>query len=118
MRKAIQIAFLEEGISRVKLAKRFGVHRQTIARILDGEDFHELEAHVFEQRKAEALRVLKRAAVKAAEQWSGPALMKAAKKGNHAPSKDLLKAAGVIEDTDAPRIVVQVGVKLTGHPEV
>lgn len=115
-RKAIQMVFLTEGLSRVALAKRFAVDRETVARCLRGEDFVALETAALEQRKVAAKNVLSRNVETAAERWVDT-FAKAVKHGNHKPMQDLMKAAGVIEDTDQPRIVVQVGVKLSGHPE-
>lgn len=99
------------------LARRFKVDRSTVKRCLSGEDYEALRKEAHASRKREVLDVLSRAAVKAAEQWTGPTLKNAAKKGQHKPMEDLLKAGGFIEQADGPRIVVQVGVKLVGGPE-
>ena len=117
-RKAIQLAFLEDtGISRRSLSERFKVDRDTVSRCLRGDDFAALERAALEERKSETLSFIKKNAKYAADEWI-KAMPKAGQKGNHKPMEDWLKAGGIIENTDQPRIVVQVGVKLTGAPEL
>lgn len=118
VRKAIQLAFLKEKVSRVHLAKRYGVDRQSVTRCLTGEDFEALEKAVFEETKRNAIRILNQGSERAAAKWAGTTLDKAAKKGNHKPMEDLLKATGMIQETAQSRIVVQIGVQLTGAPDL
>ena len=117
-RRAIQLAFLQEtGVSRLALSKRFKVDRDTVSRCLRGDDFQALERAALDDRRSETLSFIKKNAKYAADEWI-KAMPKAGKKGNHKPMEDWLKAGGIIENTDQPRIVVQVGVKLTGAPEL
>ncbi len=111
-RRAIQQAHLAEGLTRRALADRFGRTRETIAGVLQGDDFERL-CQVVEADLAESvLRKMKAHGVQAANQWF-KAADKAAEKGDHKPAKDLLLHTGLLrpigEGNTGNRVIVQIG---------
>ena len=115
----IQRTYLSEhGATISGLAAQFGRTRETIAACLKGEDFDRLKARVQSEVAEEAMAVLRRNAVRAAEKWAGEALEIAASKGDHKPARDLLVAAKMIDtDSDGPAITIRFGVNIVGQPE-
>ena len=121
-RRQIQQAHLIEGLHRSALAQRFGRTRETIAAQLRGDDFDQLRAEIERAECEDAIAVLNRRRVVAAQAW-GSAIETAASKGNHRPAKDLLVHTRVIEPVSAiahrqtqPTIVIGIAV-IPGLPE-
>ena len=118
-RLAIQRAYLlHPDASVMFLADKFNRRKETIRRCLSGPDYDQLVAEVHAHIQEDVHNVLRQEAVNAARKWAKTAVNVAADKGDHKPAKDLL-IAGKYVDTDnaVPSIVVQVGIKLEGHPE-
>ena len=95
-RRQIQYAHLVDGLNQRQLADRFGRKRETIAGVLKGDDFERLRQDVESELRTTAVRTLKNNVGRAADGWV-KAIGKAADRGDHKPSKDLLMHTGVIE---------------------
>ena len=118
-RLSIQRAYLlhPEG-SIAFLAKRFNRRKDAVRRCLEGADYDALVAEVHAHIQSDVHTVLRQEAVNAARKWAKTAVNVAADKGDHKPAKDLLIAGKYVDTENAvPQIVVQVGIKLEGHPE-
>jgi hypothetical protein len=88
-RREIQQAHLLEGLNRSALAVRFGRTRETIASVLQGDDFDQLRAEVDRGEAEDAKAILHRHRIVAANAWAA-AVGTAAGKGDHRPARDLL----------------------------
>lgn len=113
-RREIQQLFLVDGLTKADIAKKMGRTRETIASALQGEDFErfrqEIESELFET----AQRKLKSNVGRAADGWI-KAIDKAAERGDHKPSKDLLMHTKVIDPLGqhgAQGALVLVGVRV------
>ena len=113
-RREIHHLFLAEGLTKAAIAQKTGRTRETIASVLQGEDFERAKAEIESDTFDDARRVLKAHVVKAANAWPR-AIEKAADKGDHKPAKDLLMHTGVIEplgEDGARGALVLVGVNV------
>lgn len=95
-RREIQLAALVEGLNKSQLAERFGRTRETIATLLQGDDFERLRETAWEDIQREAKQGLRAQVIPAVRAW-GSAIGIAAGAGNHRAAKDLLEAVGVVE---------------------
>ncbi len=109
-RRAIQLAALTEDVSTSELS------RQTIRRLLAGDDFAAMRAGVQNDLIAEAKDILAGGVALAAHGWN-TAVGVAAARGNHAPARDLLVSQHVIESgtaAPAPAMKIQINVGAIG----
>jgi len=95
-RREIQRMYLADGLTKAAIALKTGRTRETIAAVLQGEDFERLKVEVESETFDDARRILKANVTKAAKAWPR-AVDKAADRGDHKPAKDLLMHTGVIE---------------------
>jgi hypothetical protein len=98
---AVRIDHLSEGLTRTKLAEKYGRDRKTIARYLEGEDFEKLRESVLEESAIEARMVLAAKNLDHARNWNTASDV-AALKGDHRPARDALTATGVVQPPREP----------------
>lgn len=111
-RREIMLTALAEGLPIGALADRFGRTRRSIARVLKHPDFDTLRERMDEEGRQDALRVLQAHRTVAAQAWT-QALGRAAQKGDHRPSRDLLLHTDVIspisQQGSGPAVIVNIG---------
>ena len=100
-KQEIRHAYFASGctLTRIQLASRFNVNRDTVAACLKGPEYEALRRQYETEIHSEARDVLKSAIMPAAEGWK-KAVTVAGEKGDHKPAKDLLMHTGVIEPLD------------------
>ena len=118
-RRAIQLAVLTgPTISQDALAERFGRSRDTIGRILRDPSFDALKVEFDQATVIQARSVLDSGRVAASSAWLA-SLEKAAQRGDHRPSKDLLIHTGTIDPVSqqgtGPSVQVFIGKIVTGR---
>lgn len=111
--RTIQLAKLTgPTISQDELCRRFGRSRDTIRRVLHDPSFEQLKAEFDGTMAAEARGVLDSGRTAAAQAWLA-SLDRAASRGDHRPSRDLLYVTRTCEPPSAlgsgPATVVHIG---------
>jgi hypothetical protein len=112
-RQEIRLAYFETGCkaTRIELAERFGVNRETVAAILKGQEFEALRNQLHDELVADVSAKLKRFVPQAVDAW-GVAIDEAAKKGDHKPAKDVLLHTDMIQplrDSANPGLMITIG---------
>lgn len=111
-RREIQLAALVECSTQQELADRFGRTRDTIRKVLNHASFEAVRTEVNAGMAQEARQVLSAHRTAAARAWAA-SLTRAAQRGDHRPSRDLLLHEGVIAPTTqnagGPSIIVNIG---------
>jgi len=109
---AIRYAYLlDDDATIAKLAAKHDLSLACVGRILSGPEYETAKAEVEAMQVQAARTRLATYAEEAANQWR-LAVPIAAKRGKHAPAKDLLVATRVIDpDQRAPHVTVQLGVQ-------
>lgn len=98
----VRMDFLCNGLTRVKLAEKYGRTRNTISRCLEGEEFEQLRESVLEIAAIDARMLLASKNIDHAKNWNTASDI-AALKGDHRPARDALIATGVVQPpADAP----------------
>ena len=95
-RREIQRLHLADGMSQRQIATHTGRTRETVAAQLKGDDYERIRGELETDLIETVQRQLKNHAGTAVNAWV-KALDRAAQKGNHKPSKDLLLHMGIIE---------------------
>ncbi len=112
-RRTIQLAKLTgPTISQEELAARFGRSRETIRKVLADPTYEELKAELDQGMALEARSVLDSGRTAAAQAWL-TSLDKAASRGDHRPSRDLLYVTRTVEPPSigggGPATIVNIG---------
>ena len=119
-RRAIQLAYLTQGMTKRVIATQFGRSEQVVYRVLSGPDFDEVRRELTEGTRDQAKLMLERAMPEAVTQWLR-AMPTAADKGDHRPAKDLLLHTKLIDplvDHPAPPPAVMICIGMPGRPAV
>ena len=101
-RAEIRNAYFENGgrITRVELAKRFNVNRDTVSACLKGPEFEQMREAFMAAISEEAKATLHTNAMRFVKDWVR-ASSKAADQGNHKAAKEALQAVGVVAADNA-----------------
>ena len=118
--RAIQRFYLTAPtISQEALAERFGRSRDTIRRVLHDPSFEALKAEFDQTNAIEARAVLSTGRTPAAQAWLA-SLERAAQRGDHRPSRDLLYVTRTVDPPSqqggGPQVIVSIGQIVTGCP--
>ena len=116
--RAIQFAVLAgPTISQEALAERFGRSRDTIRNVLRDPSFDALKAEFDQATALQARSVLDSGRVAASSAWLA-SLDRAAQRGDHRPSRDLLYVTRTVDPPSqlgsGPQVIVTIGQFVTG----
>jgi hypothetical protein len=117
-RRAIQLAYLAgPTISQDALAERFGRSRSTIRAVLADPSFAALQAEFDQATAIQARSILDSGRTAASSAWLA-SLDRAAQRGDHRPSRDLLYATRTVDPPSqqgsGPSVIVNIGRVVTG----
>jgi len=117
-RRAIQLAVLAgPTISQDALAERFGRSRSTIRAVLADPSFAALQAEFDQATAIQARSILDSGRTAASSAWLA-SLDRAAQRGDHRPSRDLLYVTRTVDPPSqqgsGPQVIVNIGRLVTG----
>ena len=117
-RRAIQLAYLSgPAISQDALAERFGRSRSTIRAVMAHPSFAALEAEFDQATAIQARSILDSGRTAASSAWLA-SLERAAQRGDHRPSRDLLYVTRTVDPPSqqgsGPQVIVNIGKLVTG----
>jgi len=119
-RRAIQLAYLAgPNISQDALAERFGRSRSTIRAVMADPSFDALKAEFDQATALQARSILDSGRTAASSAWLA-SLERAAQRGDHRPSRDLLYVTRTVDPPSqqggGPQVIVSIGQIVTGSP--
>ena len=117
-RRAIQLAYLAgPNISQDALAERFGRSRSTIRAVMADPSFDALKAEFDQATALQARSILDSGRTAASSAWLA-SLERAAQRGDHRPSRDLLYVTRTVDPPSqqgsGPQVIVNIGRLVTG----